>query len=64
MWELDGGGGGVIGISPRASKWLETALSFTHPHVILKVYDFPSVEHNRRYFEKCLNISQWGSVLF
>ncbi len=35
-----GGGGGGIGISPRASNWLETALIV--PSTMFKMYDPPN----------------------
>jgi len=45
--------------------------SFTHPYVVLKLYDYlSSVERKRRYFEICLiyiflsNGNQWSPKLF
>jgi len=38
--------------------------TFTHPHVLKNLYDFPAVEHKRRYFKQCLNLFpvQWKSI--
>ncbi len=60
VWELDGGGG-LTGISPRASKWLEAALFLYDP--LNQMYLFAHFIPNITTFQNYSKFNLEASVL-